>query len=293
LLSVSSQTQDQPDSPDSRILAQQGLASANHGASTATGDIAKENTVHFDCQEQDDQRRAKRISIIRHKGARSVDVRYSGLQCASPTRPASSSGVPMVSSKSPKPVTASEPRSPQPGHKKSDSNTSRRMVSRRPSMPLEEGMGPKATRVLSKDSALSDYDPSVSSGDQLRPTSSYEGDQKTPKGGKSRWISHVKDWFSTSEPSAQGWKEYKKDQFRKYEVDPKDPHANAKLHAPIGKVPKDAIRPSSGLNPEKARQKTKFRRSYGGATGSDKPLSSASESTTSVGQHNPIAPWAG
>ncbi|EHK26415.1 uncharacterized protein TRIVIDRAFT_19696, partial [Trichoderma virens Gv29-8] len=71
-------------------------------------------------------------------------------------------------------------------------------------------------------------------------------DKKSP-----RWMSQVKNWLATSEPSTQAMKDQKKDAYKKHGVHLKDPQAAVKMHSPMGKVPLDAITSTSGPTPEK------------------------------------------
>lgn len=92
------------------------------------------------------------------------------------------------------------------------------------------------------------------------------------KEAKGRWLSQLKDWVSTSEPSSQALKQHKKDTFKKAGVALDDPQATAKLHAPIGELPEEAIKPAGrGPDPEKvllrkAEQRRKARGSYSGVS---------------------------
>ena len=96
------------------------------------------------------------------------------------------------------------------------------------------------------------------------------GSKSKSKEGKGRWLSQLKDWVSTSEPSSQALKQHKKDTFKKAGVALDDPQATAKLHAPIGELPEEAIKPAGrGPDPEevllrKAEQRRKARGSYSG-----------------------------
>jgi len=115
-------------------------------------------------------------------------------------------------------------------------------------------------------------------------------------------------WLSTSEPSAQALKQHKKDAFARAGIPLEKPDAqvHAKLHAPIGEIPQDAIRAVGGLTPEEvARRKAAERRQKlqdlpytGGSQGrggraSSSGLSlSGSTSGGSVGRGPPGAyPW--
>jgi len=106
---------------------------------------------------------------------------------------------------------------------------------------------------------------------------------KAEKKGKGLFR-QLKGWVSTSEPSAQAFKQHKKDTFQKAGVSTKDPSANAKLRAPLGDIPEDAIHAKGkGLDPEevalqRARQRQQLRQSYShlhGATRDSRSFSSS------------------
>ncbi|TLS28365.1 hypothetical protein PpBr36_00191 [Pyricularia pennisetigena] len=64
-------------------------------------------------------------------------------------------------------------------------------------------------------------------------------------------LASLKEWVSTSEPSAEAWKKHTRDAHKSAGVSRKDPRATAKLHLPAGRIPDDAIRPSGrGPDPE-------------------------------------------
>ena len=76
-------------------------------------------------------------------------------------------------------------------------------------------------------------------------------------------ISKIASWLTTSEPSSQALKQYKQEAFRKAGISPQhhNNEAHAKLHAPIGEIPPDAIRADSGMSPEEAmKRKVRERR---------------------------------
>lgn len=115
-----------------------------------------------------------------------------------------------------------------------------------------------------------DY-PSSSTGGPISEKDKQRRSSKSKsKEGKGRWLSQLKEWVSTSEPSTQALKQHKKDTFKKAGVSLDDPQATAKLHAPIGELPEDAIKPAGrGPDPEevllrRAEQRRKARGSYSG-----------------------------
>lgn len=81
-------------------------------------------------------------------------------------------------------------------------------------------------------------------------------------------MNKISSWLSTSEPSAHALKQHKKEAFQRAGIPLKDTEANVKLHAPIGQIPPDAIKPSAGPNPEeiirrKAEQRRKLKEKQG------------------------------
>jgi hypothetical protein len=127
--------------------------------------------------------------------------------------------------------------------------------------------------------ARSDYDSAAP------PVSAGRGPQQTKrKEGKTRFFSQLKEWISTSEPSTQALKNHKKDTFRKAGIATSDPTANAKLHAPIGEIPQDAVKATTGPTPEerlreKSRQRRKIRQEHGN-------LKQGSRSSQSYSSHS-------
>lgn len=111
---------------------------------------------------------------------------------------------------------------------------------------------------------------------------------------KSRWLTHVKDWLSVSEPSAQAMKQQKRNIYKKHGIDMKDPQAAAKLHLPIGRVPEGAVTSTSGPSPEKALKKAMENQVKSPLTGSSlasQSISSGISSSSSTREFNPVAPW--
>ncbi|KAJ2907030.1 hypothetical protein MKZ38_008598 [Zalerion maritima] len=106
---------------------------------------------------------------------------------------------------------------------------------------------------------------------------------------KTKWLSGLKGWITTSEPSTQALKQHRQDTFKKAGVALSDPQAHARLHAPIGTIPGDAIKPAGpGPDPEKVAWKRaqgkKKGDSYGGlwAGGSVSQSSSTSNRSGSA-----------
>ncbi|KAK2047013.1 hypothetical protein LZ31DRAFT_540056 [Colletotrichum somersetense] len=129
----------------------------------------------------------------------------------------------------------------------------------------------------------------------VTPTGMRPEDNLKAKNGKSRWVNQLKDWFTVGEPSSQDWKQLRKKEFRRHGIAMNDPEANAKLHAPIGSIPEEAIKPSSGPDPEviakkRVRNRKQLPRAYGDSYMGSSSISS--ESSTGSKEVNPIAPWA-
>jgi len=121
--------------------------------------------------------------------------------------------------------------------------------------------------------------------------------------GKSRLLNKVTkmaSWFATSEPSAQALKQHKKDAFTKAGIPLDDPNGEAtvKLHAPVGEIPPDAIKPTSSLSPEevaKNKAAERLRRkieSHGSGAGSRTSQSSSGISFASASALSPKASFA-
>ena len=144
----------------------------------------------------------------------------------------------------------------------------------------------------SSQSTPSNYEPPGHGGDGGR---SSQGE--AAKGGKGRWLHHVKDWFNTKEPSAESWMQHKKTTFKKHGIALGDAQANEKLNAPIGTLPPNAILPSEGPSPDEVlkrarEQKRKMRQLIAGTSvPSSQSVSSASVSTASTKKDKNIAPW--
>ena len=149
---------------------------------------------------------------------------------------------------------------------------------------------------ISSERSQSDYDPSVFSGDDTRrgSVSSYYAKPRS-KDAKPRWFTHVKDWLSVSEPSAQAFKEQKRSTYKRHGIDPKDPRAAAKMHLPIEKVPAGAITSTRGPDPEKAFRKAmrekKARESISAHSNGSHSQSSSIYSAPTTRELNPITPW--
>ncbi|OHE98872.1 hypothetical protein CORC01_05768 [Colletotrichum orchidophilum] len=149
-------------------------------------------------------------------------------------------------------------------------------------------------RMLSDQSQPSDYS-APTAGGSGSPTKKRHDEKIKPKDSKNHWVNQLKDWFSTGEPSSQDWKQLKKQEYHKHGIAMNDPEASAKLHAPIGAIPEEAIKPSSGPDPEtiakkKFSNRKQIRQAYGGCERISGSFSS--ESSAGSREVNPIAPWA-
>lgn len=140
-----------------------------------------------------------------------------------------------------------------------------------------------------------EYDPSLSSEEpRSEYTHSGRGEKKRPG-----WMSQVKNWLATNEPSAQAMKDQKRDAFKKRGIDFKDPQAAAKMHSPLGKVPIDAVTSTSGPTPEKAlKEKVRVKDRPASCARHSRGSQSVSSSFSSLPSvksgkgSNTITPWA-
>lgn len=116
----------------------------------------------------------------------------------------------------------------------------------------------------------------------------------SPKlGSNTKWLSGVKSWLSTSEPSAQAMKKQRKDEYKKHGVSRNDPMAAEKLHLPMGKVPQGATTSTSGPTPEEILIKERKQRpAYMKHIRSAQSVSSGGSSgPNSLKETNVVAPW--
>ncbi|KAI0482786.1 hypothetical protein GGR56DRAFT_207152 [Xylariaceae sp. FL0804] len=129
--------------------------------------------------------------------------------------------------------------------------------------------------------------------DRSRDSSRSASTKSKGKDGKSRWLSQLKGWVSMSEPSTQALKQYRENTYKKAGISLGDPRANAKLHLPVGTLPPEAIKPAGReLDPEKmalkkAELRRKMRESYhasmGTYQGSRSTISHSSSSSVDLG----------
>ncbi|KAF3803490.1 hypothetical protein GCG54_00004660 [Colletotrichum gloeosporioides] len=230
-----------------------------------------------------------------HKLAKSVDLSSVHLRPPSPPRPASSSGVTTVDTRttSGNIGVAIDEEDNHPGTliDLDDSEMNPKGL-RRVASEMSLRMSPPR-RMFSHQSEVSECSVSTPSvgGSPTKP--GCESNSKSKK-SKNRFLSQVKDWFTTGEPSAQDWKQLKKQEYRKHGIAINDPEASAKLHAPIGAIPEEAIKPSSGPEPEELAKKRAVNRKQIRRYGSSLRDSSSVSSESSSGSRevNPIAPWA-
>lgn len=118
------------------------------------------------------------------------------------------------------------------------------------------------------------------------------GVQNQTRGSKTKWLSQVKDWLSTSEPSAQAIKAQKSKTSKRLGLDPKDPKAASKQHMPSGKLPPNVTTSTAGPTPEEALKKTlkeqRLRQSFSNASPSTPSVSSRDSRASSV-KHSTLA----
>ncbi|EXF81553.1 hypothetical protein CFIO01_03012 [Colletotrichum fioriniae PJ7] len=235
----------------------------------------------------------KRAFVLGHKFAKSVDLAFTHRRPASPPRPASSSGIATVDTRAAphKIGLAIDEEDNHPGTLIDLSDDEMGLRRRISEMDLRM---PPPKRILSDHSQTSEYSASTTSVSGS-PTKKRRSEKTKPKDGKNHWVSQLKDWFSTGEPSSQDWKQLKKQEYHKHGIAMNDPEASAKLHAPIGAIPEEAIKPSSGPDPETIAKKRfanrkQVRQAYGGCERISGSVSS--ESSAGSREVNPIAPWA-
>lgn len=150
------------------------------------------------------------------------------------------------------------------------------------------GMAPRQTlhRSSASTSSSSDYHAFQTGTERLHSNGVDGGDSKT------KWLRSVKSWLSTSEPSAQAMKTQKRETYKKHGVDPKDPDAAAKMHMPLGTLPRGTTTSTSGPTPEKRLAKELQSRPQYLKHGSSQSVSSGSSSSApSFKEINHVAPW--
>lgn len=115
--------------------------------------------------------------------------------------------------------------------------------------------------------------------------------RKEKRSSRAKWLTQVKDWLSTSEPTAQAMKEQKRSTYAEHGVALDDPRAAAKMHFPMGKVPEDAITSTSGPTPEDAlkHRAAQYRTRESLGAGASRAGSSGSSLRPSLKEK--IAPW--
>ncbi|KAI2629757.1 hypothetical protein GGR54DRAFT_635939 [Hypoxylon sp. NC1633] len=189
------------------------------------------------------------------------------LPSGSPDRPASSSGIPLIDTRSrpSSPAARVNPSPPSLSGGSTGINTTgiREVVSVSQTAGAFKylEMGPSHYRDTS--SSYSGQNGSELEGNEemRRNNSTSESTEHKKKDAKGGWLSHLKDWASVSEPSAQALRQYKKDTYGKAHIALDDPQASAKLHFPIGTLPQDAIKPAGrGPDPEKMGSKAEKRK---------------------------------
>jgi len=252
-----------------------------------------------------------RATFKKHKATRSADLQPRIVLITKRPRPASSSGATLLEIA---PDIDDNRTTVDAEFELEDSEKAVVTMSRQPESSSAKSLGQTPTRVSGanarKDSKTSLETP-VDSGEarsrhgpakvtSIKAASAgakSKSGKKDGKKDKNGWVTQVKDWLSTSEPSTQSWKQHKQNTFQRYGVAPDDPNANAKVHAPIGTLPQDAILPSGGINPETrakklAEARTKRRASLTPRSPDALSPVASTASGSSLGKPNPIAPWA-
>lgn len=233
----------------------------------------------------------KHALLLRHKVVKSLDLSFAQLRSQSPPRPASSLGITTVDTRTIAPQKiglAIDEEDNHPGTLLELEDVE--MVLRHKISETDVKMS--SPRRVTSNQSQSNCTTSTANVDRSPTKGRREG--LKPKDGKNRWVSQVKDWFSTGEPSSHDWKQLKKQEFQRCGVAMDDPDASAKLHAPIGAIPEEAIKPSSGPDPEalakkRAEQRRLMRQTYGVRDRMSGSISSGSSSSSR--EVNPIAPW--
>ncbi|KAI3556303.1 hypothetical protein CABS01_04439 [Colletotrichum abscissum] len=298
--STDSQSFNSDTGPEAFIIESEGLPRINRSApqNPDRDSLTGSRTTHPSAQAvfESSPKKAspqKRAFVLGHKFAKSVDLASTHLRPPSPLRPASSSGIATVDTRTaPHRIgLAIDEEDNHPGTLLDLSDDE--MGLRRRISEMDLRMSPPK-RMFSDHSQTSEYSASTVSVSGS-PTKKRRSGKTKPKDGKHHWVSQLKDWFSTGEPSSQDWKQLKKQEYHKHGIAMNDPDASAKLHAPIGAIPEEAIKPSSGPDPEtiakkKFANRKQVRQAYGGCERISGSVSS--ESSAGSREVNPIAPWA-
>lgn len=101
---------------------------------------------------------------------------------------------------------------------------------------------------------------------------------------KTGWMRQVKSWIAVSEPSAQAIKSQRRETYKRHGLHLGDPDAAAKMHLPIGVLPRGATTSTSGPTPEKKLRrecKERPRLGDGGVGGGGRKHTSSSHSISS------------
>ena len=112
---------------------------------------------------------------------------------------------------------------------------------------------------MDPDDTISQAPPTISStsSSNKKPPATANPKPQTPDTARSKapsWLTSkahkLSSWLATSEPSAQALAQHRKESFKRAGLSRTDAESRAKLHAPIGDIPRDAIRPATGPTPE-------------------------------------------
>lgn len=233
----------------------------------------------------------KRNSLGRSKGKSHFgESSMLSQQRGSPERPTSSSGVPLIDTRLNHLNSVSQTRQPLAAHRRTNTQISLKTSIGQLLHPEPSRSKFPRTYLFRRRSA-----PQERVGCSTTYTTNYSGENNTEtanatsdnsKDGKNNWLSQLKGWVSTSEPSTHAWKQHKRDIYKKAGIALDDPRSCAKLHLPIGTLPPEAIQPSGwGQDPEeavmkKAGQRKKLRQSYNSS------VSTSCGSRSSTSQHS-------
>jgi len=163
------------------------------------------------------------------------------------------------------------------------------------SPPTQAEKGCRMHRPVPSRSSNSGYGSSLS-GDELRKQAvETSAVQKQTRGSKTKWLSQVKDWLSTSEPSAEALKAQKSRTSKRPGLDPKNPKAASKQHMPSAKLPPNVTTSTAGPTPEKALKQTlkeqRLRQSFSNANPSTPSVSSRDSLASSVKHSTQTNTW--
>jgi hypothetical protein len=164
-------------------------------------------------------------------------------------------------------------------------------------------MDPQDSSAISNGVSVSELSSEPAWTDDGQQTTKARGQSRKPhdSGKRGAWLTNrvqkMTNWLGTSEPSVQALIQHRKETFERAGVSQKDVDAHSKLHAPIGEIPPDAVRPATGPSPEElVRKKAAKRRKHklthhssGAGGGSLAQPSSSGSSIYSGGQDSTMS----